>query len=341
MYSAKDLSEYPFFQAALQQTPIEVMHDPLTGVISRKWILSLVQQMVERGEPFYLAMLDLDNFKGINDTYGHHVGDQVLTQIATLLKEQIGSDGLVGRFGGDEFLFIYKKSCDYDVMREFLLRIYNGTVFRRRLDLGGLNLYVTATIGAAAYPIDAKNATDLFSLVDRVLYRGKVKGRNCFILYVESKHSNIRIPTLTRNSLYKAAQAMSEGFDRQGTVSDRLCLAFKPIRDCFHLDRLFLLDGNGLLCDVQGMREIAQLSGPAKLPGALYAPTEFNELSATDPELFAQLSDMGLEAGLFVKVGEQCLIFCPEVHTKHVWQDKELAMAFFFARETARMDLNS
>ena len=82
MYTEKQLSQYPYFAKVLGKNSLDIVLDTLTGIVSRGYILGFVRALIADGTPFTFAMLDLDNFKFINDTYGHHVGDGVLTGVA-------------------------------------------------------------------------------------------------------------------------------------------------------------------------------------------------------------------------------------------------------------------
>ena len=149
-----------------------------------------------------MGILDIDNFKLVNDNYGHKVGDECLKSIASNLADYIGEDGLVGRFGGDEFVIIYFKDTEYDAVHEYIERLYDvGTIIRRRLCVDDVSFFVTATIGCASFPKDSTNYEDLFLKIDKALYRGKTKGRNCFIIYVESKHKDIEVHRKEESSL--------------------------------------------------------------------------------------------------------------------------------------------
>ena len=190
MYSAEYLARYPFFRELLETTPLSVMHDSLTGLIARPYILRFVHALIDDKTPFVMGMVDLDNFKSINDNYGHRTGDRMLSTVAEDLRVFVGEDGVVGRFGGDEFLFVYFGCTDYDGIHAFLDEMYlSGRVFRKDLKFGERTIFSTATVGCAVYPTDADSFDALFALSDKTLYRGKSKGRNCFIISFTSRPS--------------------------------------------------------------------------------------------------------------------------------------------------------
>ncbi len=164
--------------------------DALTGVLNNVNTKKYVKKCVEEKGFFILCMVDLDYFKLINDTYGHIYGDKVLCIVAEQLKKIVGNDGEVGRVGGDEFVLVkkYKSSPSDSDKRELLRNIKNYF-------LGDENkkytLRLTTTIGCVTYPFDGCTFEELYLHLDKALYRGKVKGRNCYIIYNEQLHGKI------------------------------------------------------------------------------------------------------------------------------------------------------
>jgi len=343
MYTERYLAGYPFFEELMQSTDLEPMHDSLTGVLSRPYLLRFVRDLVQRGTPFRLAIVDLDNFKGVNDHYGHHVGDRVLESLASGLRAYVGQSGVVGRFGGDEFLVVTLQNVSYEEAHRFYKGLFDsGEVFRRSLEMEGRNIFATATVGSAAYPADADSFETLFTLADKALYRGKTKGRNCFILYVDSKHRALQFPAVSEDSLYETFRLMAEGFDAGGDITRRLALAFAPMRHGLSLAQLWYLDSAGRVWDVPDGTELGSAALPEVLrERAAFAVSDPKEFEADSGALFGHLRREELEAALFMRVGHiserfGCLVFCPEIHTRHVWLDRDYAAAFLLARMLAQ-----
>ncbi|MBO5501167.1 MAG: diguanylate cyclase, partial [Clostridia bacterium] len=86
MYTKEQLSKYPYFEEVFKSRDASTVVDSLTGLVSRRYMLAFIQHLVENKVPFTLALLDLDNFKFINDTYGHKIGDGVLTELSNDLE---------------------------------------------------------------------------------------------------------------------------------------------------------------------------------------------------------------------------------------------------------------
>lgn len=184
--------------------------DPLTGLLNKVNTEKYIDKLIMNRGYFMECLIDLDYFKTINDTYGHIYGDRLLVEIAKKLKEIAGDNGDVGRVGGDEFLLI--KRIDHnpsDEERRNLCRAIKNAFYDDR----GENVYtsrITSTIGLAVYPFDGKTALDLFRCADKALYRGKVKGRNCYIIYNEQMHGGINTSKPLQDSVLEEMSSFAD-----------------------------------------------------------------------------------------------------------------------------------
>ncbi|MCK1996573.1 sensor domain-containing diguanylate cyclase [Psychrobacillus psychrodurans] len=138
-----------------------------------------------------LIMMDIDKFKAVNDTYGHHSGNIILQEFANIIKEEIGSSGTVGRYGGEEFVIILPNYSKLQAMNvaEQLRRKIEQTPFMVPLDLGEISreeiIFITASIGVSTAPEDSDEGLSLLRNADRALYIGaKQAGRNRVAEYV-------------------------------------------------------------------------------------------------------------------------------------------------------------
>ena len=165
--------------------------DYLTGLYTRDVIVDYAKHLIEAGVQFSLALIDIDNFKNVNDNYGHTTGDHVISFLSNKLKESFGERGVVGRFGGDEFMVVIPSIIEYDAVWSLLREVHKSVDGVTPPD--SPSLYLTCTFGLSRCPSDANDYDSLFELTDKALYRGKIKGRNCFIIYLESKHKNIQL----------------------------------------------------------------------------------------------------------------------------------------------------
>ena len=118
MYSREELTKYNYFKKVLDGQRITDVLDPLTGLVTREHMFAFVKSLIDDKVPFTFGMLDIDNFKIINDSYGHSAGDAILVQFADKLKESLKDFGVAGRFGGDEFLMVDFIHIEYDDKKE-------------------------------------------------------------------------------------------------------------------------------------------------------------------------------------------------------------------------------
>ena len=342
MYDVNDLSKYPFFRNLLETNGAAALHDSLTGLIARPFMLQFIHSLIDSSTPFTLILIDLDNFKDINDNYGHKTGDGVLSHIGSGVREFFGNDGIAGRFGGDEFMAVYFKSNAYSDIHNMFDAIYGPKgVFRKELEINGIRLFVTATVGSASFPDNAHDFDTLFSMIDKALYRGKSKGRNCYIIYVESKHAHLEIPTLARRSLYDTFRQMEAAFIGEGTALEKLAWAFLPVQENLRMQKLLWIDGNDALIDIQTGEALGTFpSIGALMVNGMYAATNFRDLYQRQRSLCEALKGFGMESTLIMQVNHHrpeygFLIVCPEIHTMHMWQDEETAAVFLLCHMLA------
>jgi len=161
------------------------IRDSLTSLFLRDYFFQRFKEEIVRarmkGVNIGIGMLDIDDFKKINDTYGHIVGDLVLRRLARIMLSHVGNSGnLACRFGGEEFMFMIVESTPERlaaVAERILLAVRDVTLtFRRR------KVAFTVSLGAAMYPVDGRDAIDVIDKADQRLYHAKHSGKNrvCF-----------------------------------------------------------------------------------------------------------------------------------------------------------------
>ncbi|MBI4408196.1 MAG: diguanylate cyclase [Gemmatimonadetes bacterium] len=180
-------------QDELEQKNRELAHlsisDGLTGLYNYRHIHDLVQEEFERArrtaEPVTVAMLDLDHFKAVNDTYGHQAGDRVLQQMAEILRRTAREIDKLGRYGGEEFIVLLPET-EIEEATVFVERV-RRQVSRHRFDIDRKEpLRMTVSAGIAAYPHSRVHSADaLIHLADEALYAAKARGRNRVIRFDE------------------------------------------------------------------------------------------------------------------------------------------------------------
>lgn len=148
--------------------------DPLTGLYNRRSMQDFFAQVLKAEADFSLIMCDIDNFKRVNDTYGHDFGDVVLKEIAHIAKQQVCDKGYVCRWGGEEILILSNDRLDHTCeMAEKIRHEVEGHVFRCR----GKELHCTLTLGVAGHRV-GNAVEDTIKHADSRLYYGKQNGKN-------------------------------------------------------------------------------------------------------------------------------------------------------------------
>ncbi|MDO9268503.1 MAG: diguanylate cyclase [Methylobacter sp.] len=155
-------------------------HDPLTGLINRRAFLPRLQNEHQRalrtGNTYTFAMLDLDHFKSVNDTYGHHCGDAVLCALAAVMIENCRSIDAVARMGGEEFGILFPECTGEEALialERIRKRFENSPVMA-----DGKSVSVTVSIGVASFVEGQEKAAEVVARADRGLYTAKAEGRN-------------------------------------------------------------------------------------------------------------------------------------------------------------------
>ncbi|HET9646126.1 MAG TPA: diguanylate cyclase, partial [Burkholderiaceae bacterium] len=177
--------------------------DPVTGLFNRRAAHEHLQSMVARGKPFGLMVLDLDDFKLVNDTLGHEAGDEVLRLLAKRLREGLRSTDLIFRLGGDEFIVV----CDGHALEEGAERFGSVAIgaLHKPLRIGINEIYARGSVGIAKFPDDAQDAQSLLRAADAAMYSAKAAGKNTFVVYrPEIGHetsSRLRIDTELRRAI--------------------------------------------------------------------------------------------------------------------------------------------
>lgn len=202
----------------------EAARDAGTGLLNKRAISEYaIEKISDYDKCLYLVMMDIDDFKKINDTYGHLFGDEVLTKVAEIIISVLSSRGTVGRFGGDEFLIVIENVCDEIDLRRILKTIYKhimwafGDAFE--------NLKITASMGITKFPDDGTDYEKLFKKADKSLYIAKAKGKNRYIIYDEKKHGSIESNSYKYSLIGMNTVLNSE--KRAGAVSDIILNLYK------------------------------------------------------------------------------------------------------------------
>ncbi|PVB63542.1 EAL domain-containing protein [Labrenzia sp. 011] len=165
-------------------------HDVLTGLPNRQEFKHQLEKKVETsrtsGNPLAVVFVDVDNFKFVNDSFGHTIGDQVLAIIADRIKSVLSESHEAIRFGGDEFVLIAEGNAAHHSELHELMTVLREDI-TKTIHIGDLSFHVTCSIGAASYPQDAQDAAELLKNADKAMFEAKSSGRDGFKIYEETR----------------------------------------------------------------------------------------------------------------------------------------------------------
>lgn len=163
-------------------------HDMLTGLANRYAFQMRIDENIRKldeDENVGLLVIDLDDFKSINDTYGHQIGDAVLNQVAKRIRKTIRGKDWAARLGGDEFVIVCETISN--PMDACMLAARLVTALSRPIQIGELELECSASVGVACTPAQSLDSGTLMKFADLAMYQAKGSGRGCYRLYEASK----------------------------------------------------------------------------------------------------------------------------------------------------------
>lgn|GEM_PF-745340 len=225
--------------------------DPLTGLNNRRHFQSLASSLIENHEgPLTAAMLDIDKFKSVNDTYGHDVGDIAIRSVADSIESRVGGHGIVGRYGGEEFIVLIND--DQDVAYEILESI-RSNIEGVSINYGAGNLRLTISIGSSSFQASQGDAYDQAVIhADKALLEAKATGRNRTVIYNEDLHGVKAIDrltgTYTRNALLYKHDQFHENLRRYDVNYGMVIISLKTlIVSQFEILRQYIKQTSSLL----------------------------------------------------------------------------------------------
>ena len=165
----------------LNDVSYDANYDELTGVANRKKYKEMIQELLDDKVPFALLFIDLNKFKVINDTHGHHIGDEILKEVARRLSESVDEDDFLARLGGDEFVIITRRKKSY--MKKFVAKLERVVIGRHKI--GKIVVPIELSIGISFYPDDNQSAMMLGKFADEAMYCAKKTENSYHCFYHE------------------------------------------------------------------------------------------------------------------------------------------------------------
>lgn len=161
----------------------QVYYDQITGVRNRLSLIKHINEITSTKSSSRIAVMivDIDNFKYINDTLGHSFGDQLLVRVCTHLEELVGEDSSIYRFGGNGFVIVYEDFEEISQAERLAVKVLKG--FKAPIEILDSSLYITISIGIALYPEQGENMENLLKNADIALYKAKGTGKNRIVFY--------------------------------------------------------------------------------------------------------------------------------------------------------------
>lgn len=177
-----DITESKMQQENLKK---QAHFDPLTGLPNRILLGDRLEQAMARARrhqhSLAVCFMDLDGFKQVNDTHGHHAGDELLVCIASRLKDCLRADDTAARLGGDEFILLLSPVGSMDECAQVAQRVLDAVARPVRLASGQM-VMVTGSMGITMFPQDNSNIDQLLRHADHAMYQAKQNGRNCYVI---------------------------------------------------------------------------------------------------------------------------------------------------------------
>ncbi len=169
-----------FIEEKFNEQKKEAEHDSLTGLLNRRSFDKDIQKLHDSGLPYALLMCDIDNFKHINDTYGHLVGDQVLKEVGEILTKYVRKGTRSYRYGGEEFVVLLPNADERaaKVVGERLREVIEN----RDLHLNSVRINFTASFGGTGKK-EGEEPQDVIKRADKALYEAKRSGKNRVVIY--------------------------------------------------------------------------------------------------------------------------------------------------------------
>ncbi len=339
-----------------EQKMLETMSrtDLLTGCLNKMTTEMVIKEALvsAKNGTHALFIIDIDNFKAVNDNLGHHFGDVVLSDIAMKLHHNFRGEDVIGRIGGDEFVVFIQNVADPQVIAkkaQAMAESFKNTYAGEQEDYK-----ISGSIGIALYPKDGNSYEALYKAADKALYQSKIRGKDCYTLYSdELVDGTMETLTIVENanrlaSSYFDADLVSTIFDLMYEANDA-CAALNTVLQWIgkrlHVDRCYIFESFGdgerysvtyewchpkvspQIQNLQNMKkeQLHDLFEVLDKNGVLYS----NDLALIESEAaYAPVRGQGIKAFLLVKskgkLHNRLVLGLDDCKSPRVWSEKEI-----------------
>lgn len=202
----KDITRLHHAQQTIEKL---AFFDPLTNLPNRRLLADRLNQAIEsckrrQDSMVGILMFDLDNFKTVNDSLGHNLGDELLQQVADLFSQQVRKEDTIARLGGDEFTIILNNMRSIEKIAEIAAAIIQQ--LKKPLDVSGHQVVIGTSIGISVYPGDTQNPDDLIRNADIAMYHAKSEGKNNFQFFTANMNDKVQLRLEMENKLRRAIE---------------------------------------------------------------------------------------------------------------------------------------
>ncbi|MFC0679090.1 putative bifunctional diguanylate cyclase/phosphodiesterase [Lysobacter korlensis] len=282
-------------------------HDPLTGLGNRRFLherLALSLARVQREDRrLAVILIDLDDFKLVNDSYGHSVGDEILTALAARLTTTMRAGDIVARLGGDEFVVVVDVD-DFAMLSQLIERLF--AAMAEPVELRGLTFALRLSVGVAIYPDDAIDAESLLRQADAAMYSAKSEGRNRFAFFTPSMTHASRESLRLRHELRLALERdeIRPHYQPRVSLPSMKVIGFEALARWNHPKRGLLLPGQFL-----GLAQHGGVIGQIDLGGLRHALANLRQWRMTHPDcrVSVNLDAQALQSGKMISQLEDIL----------------------------------
>ena len=214
IFSSKDISERKAFERKLKEM---AYYDHLTNTLNRAYFEEKLQKTIHKGNgnKFAILFFDCDQFKWINDSFGHSIGDQCLKILVSKIKSYIKDEDIIGRFGGDEFVVLIKNIQSKANVKDITESILSS--LSKPVEVNGIKMSFSTSVGISIFPDDSSDGEELIKFADRSLYKVKKQGKNGYQFFNNELNKNIKREMQLANDLRFAIQ------------NDELFLNYQPL----------------------------------------------------------------------------------------------------------------